>query len=212
MMIRRITEAINEWEEGDHLLCMDEEIWICAHKNMATKLAIEAEMKKEKKMTEEIILVDYHDFIKDALSKESFDQLPPRKPWDHMIKLVPGAQPIDCKIYPLSSEEQKQLEKFLKENLESGRIRPSKSLMASPFFFIKKKDGKLRPVQDYWKLNEMTIKNHYPLPLIQEIVDKLKGAKCFTKLDIQQGYNNVQIKEGDEWKAAFRTNRAYSNH
>src|SRR3954451_8819303 len=79
--------------------------------------------------------------------------------------------------------------------------------MASPFFFVKKKDGKLRPVQDYRKLNEMTIKNRYPLPLIQELVDKLKGAKYFTKLDIRWGYNNVRIKEGDEWKAAFRTNR-----
>src|SRR4051794_37375193 len=122
---------------------------------MAKKLAIEAEMRKEKKTTEEIILVDYHDFIKDILSKEPFNILPPRKPWEHMIKLVPGAQLIDCKIYPLSLEEQRQLDKFLKENLESARIiRPSKSLMASPFFFDKKKDGKLRPVQDYQKLNE----------------------------------------------------------
>lgn len=89
------------------------------------------------------------------------------------------------------------MDEFLKENLESGRIRPSKSPMASPFFFVKKKDGKLRPVQDYQKLNEMTIKNRYPLPLIQELVDKLKGAKYFTKLDIRWGYNNVRIKEGD---------------
>ena len=78
--------------------------------------------------------------------------------------------------------------------------------MASPFFFIKKKDGSLRPVQDYRKLNEMTVKNRYPLPLIQELLDKLKGARYFTKLDIRWGYNNVRIKEGDEWKAAFRTN------
>src|SRR4051794_40170873 len=108
MSMRRMTETMKEWEEGDCLMYMDEEIWICAHKNMATKLAIEAEMKKEKKTTEEIILVHYYDFIKDVFSKESFDKLPPRKPWDHMIKLVPGAQPIAYNIYPLSSEEQKQ--------------------------------------------------------------------------------------------------------
>ncbi len=78
--------------------------------------------------------------------------------------------------------------------------------MASPFFFVKKKDSKLRPVQDYCKLNEMTIKNHYPLPLISELMDKLWGAKYFSKLDIRWGYNNVRIKYGDEWKAAFRTN------
>ena len=79
--------------------------------------------------------------------------------------------------------------------------------MASPFFFVKKKDGKLRPVQDYRKLNEMTIKNRYPLPLIKELVDHLKGSRIFTKLDVRWGYNNIRIKEGDEWKAAFRTNR-----
>lgn len=78
--------------------------------------------------------------------------------------------------------------------------------MASPFFFIKKKDGSLRPVQDYRKLNDMTIKNRYPLPLIQELLDKLKGACHFSKLDVRWGYNNVSIAEGDEWKAAFRTN------
>ena len=79
--------------------------------------------------------------------------------------------------------------------------------MASPFFFVKKKDGALRPVQDYRKLNDMTIKNRYPLPLIQELIDKLKTSKHFTKMDIRWGYNNIRIKEGDEWKAAFRTNR-----
>jgi hypothetical protein len=98
------------------------------------------------------------------------------------------------------------LEEFIEENLSSRRIRPSKSLMASPFFFVKKADGKLRPTQDYRKLNEATIKNRYPLPLIGELIDKLKGAQHFTKLDVRWGYNNVRIKEGDEWKAAFRTN------
>ena len=75
--------------------------------------------------------------------------------------------------------------------------------MASPFFFVKKKDGKLRPIQDYRKLNKMTIKNCYPLPLILELIDKLTHAKIFSKMDIQWGYNNIWIKEGDEWKAAF---------
>ena len=79
--------------------------------------------------------------------------------------------------------------------------------MASPVFFIKKKDGSLRLVQDYRALNAMTIKNKYPLPLISELIEKLRGAKYFTKLDVRWGFNNVRMKEGDEWKAAFRTNR-----
>ena len=99
------------------------------------------------------------------------------------------------------------MNKFINENLATGRIIPLKSLIASPFFFVKKKTGDLRPVQDYRKLNDITIKNRYPLQLIQELIDKLKEVKIFTKLDVRWGYNNIRIKEGDEWKAAFRTNR-----
>ena len=78
--------------------------------------------------------------------------------------------------------------------------------MASPFFFVDKKDGKLRPCQDYQYLNEHTVKNAYPLPLITKLLDKLKGAKRFTKLDVRWGYNNVQIRDGEQLKAAFKTN------
>ena len=157
-------------------------------------------------MTEDQIPEQYQEYVK-VFAKESFDALPDQKPWDHAIELKPGSKAVDCKIYPLSSEENKKLNEFLAENLKTGRIRLSKSPMASAFFFVKKKDGSLHPEQDYRKLNEMMIKNHYPLPLISELVDKLKKAKYFAKLDIQWGYNNVHIREGEEWKAAFRTNR-----
>ena len=100
-----------------------------------------------------------------------------------------------------------ELDKFLKENLDKGYIRPSQSPMASPMFFIAKKDKKLWPCQDYRYLNQWMIKNAYPLPLINEILDKLKGAKYFTKFDVRWGYNNVRIKKGDQWKAAFSTNQ-----
>jgi len=143
-----------------------------------------------------------------VFSKDSFDELPGTKPWDHAIELTPDATPKSCKVYPLSASEQKELDVFLKENLESGRIRSSKFPMAAPVFFVKKKDGKLRLVQDYHALNAMTMKNKYPLPLIPELIAKLCGAKYFTKLDVWWGFNNVRIKEGDEWKAAFRTNRS----
>ncbi|ESK93869.1 reverse transcriptase-rnase h-integrase [Moniliophthora roreri MCA 2997] len=80
--------------------------------------------------------------------------------------------------------------------------------MASPFFFVGKKEkGKLRPTQDYRRLNHGTIKNAYPLPLVSDLIDKLKDAQIFLKLDLHNGYNNVQIKDGDQWKAAFKTNR-----
>lgn len=144
----------------------------------------------------------------DVFAKESFDALPERRSWDHAIDIEPGSNTnINAKVYPLNPEEQKELDAFLQENLSSGRIRPSKSPLASPFFFVKKKDGRLRPVQDYRKLNKITVKNQYPLPLIPELLNKLQGATVFSKFDIRWGYNNVRIKEGDEWKAAFRTNR-----
>jgi len=79
--------------------------------------------------------------------------------------------------------------------------------MAALVFFVKKKDGGLHLVQDYCALNAMTMKNKYPLPLIPELIAKLRGAKYFTKLVVRWGFNNIRIKEGDEWKAAFRTNR-----
>ena len=110
-------------------------------------------------------------------------------------------------VYQLSLDEEKELKQFLNENLAKGYIKPSNSPQASGFFFIKKKDGSLRLVQDYRKLNQITIKNRYPLPLISEIVDKLRGAKFFSKMDVRWGYNNVRIKKGDEHKAAFSTNR-----
>ncbi|TFY78468.1 hypothetical protein EWM64_g5539 [Hericium alpestre] len=109
-------------------------------------------------------------------------------------------------MYPLAPGEQEALDKFLDKHLKKGYIRPSKSPLASPFFFIKKKDGKLRPVQDYCQLNAMTIKNKYPLLLIPELIDKVREASIFIKFDICWGYNNIRIKDGDQWKAVFLTN------
>jgi hypothetical protein len=99
------------------------------------------------------------------------------------------------------------MDTFLEEALATGRIRQSKSPLGAPVFFMKKKDGKLHFVQDYWVLNAITRKNQYPLPLINDLIHRLKDAHYFTKLDVHWGYNNVRICEGDEWKAAFRTNR-----
>ena len=82
-------------------------------------------------------------------AKEDFDILPEHRQWDHTIELIPGSEPKSSKVYLLSPVEQKELDSFLEENLRTGRIRPSKSPMAAPVFFIKKKDGSLRLVQDY---------------------------------------------------------------
>jgi Reverse transcriptase (RNA-dependent DNA polymerase) len=173
--------------------------------NISTELAIQQEKQKEKKSWRQIVPKKYHEF-KDVLTKKEFDQLPPNHPWDHAIELWPDAvTSVKGKVYPMDSKHEEELQKFLDENLSTNRIRPLNSLIASSFFFIKKKDGALWPVQDYCQLNEKMVWDQYPIPLIPNIINSLQQSEWFTKLDICWGYNNIQIKSGDEWKAAFIT-------
>ena len=150
------------------------------------------------------IPVQYHKYSK-VFSEQASHRLPDHQAWDHVIELKPGASMRNTGIYRLTPSEHAALKEYITDHLKRGYIRPSKSPMASPFFFVDKKDGKLRPVQDYRALNDVTIKNAAPLPLIPELIDKLQGARYFTKLDIRWGYNNIRIKEGDKYKAAFKT-------
>jgi hypothetical protein len=138
-------------EEGDQIFATcfhNEPAEVCATQNISQWLAEVFHKNLETKSFRDSAPDYLHDF-EDVFSKTSFDELPARKPWDHAIELIPDAQNKSCKVYPLSISEQEQLDKFLEENLTSGRICPSKSPMAAPFFFVKKKDGSLRPVQDY---------------------------------------------------------------
>ena len=111
----------------------------------------------------------------------------------------------------MTPSEDKALEEFIQEQYAKAYIRPSKSPYASPFFFIKKRDGKLRPVQDYRRLDSYTIKTQYPLPIIADLTNSFAGAHIFTKLDIRWGYNNVRIKEGNEHKAADKIRAVGTN-
>jgi hypothetical protein len=168
---------------------------------VSTDLAIQAgEQTKDVKVPKE-----YQEFAR-LFNDKAADRFPPSREWDHAIELKPGApDTLDCKVYPMMRDKDTALEKFLDEMVAKGYIRPSKSPYASPFFFVKKKDGKLRLVQDYRWLNSHMVRNQYPLPLIAQLISDLSGAYIFSKLDVQQGYNNVQIKKGDEWKAVFKT-------
>ena len=133
--------------------------------------------------------------------------MPLRKPWDHGVDLKEDFPLKKGRLIPLLVDEQKEVEAFLDDQLSKGYIWPSNFQQTSLVFFVPKKDGKKCMVQDYRYLNEWTIKNNYPLPLILQLVDKLKGCKLFTKMDLWWGYNNVQICEGNEWKAAFTTHK-----
>ena len=105
---------------------------------------------------------------------------------------------LNAKVYAMTLKEEEALNQWLDEQLKAGLIVESKSRYAAPCFCIPKKDGSLWLVQDYRKLNQVTIKDKTSLPLIGEVIDKLKEAKYFNKLDLILGYNNVRIKEGDE--------------
>ena len=169
-------------------------------RGIATKLAIQAgESKKKVKIPRQ------YKHFKQLFSEEVSQCFPPSQLWNHAIELKPEApDAIPCKVHPMMQAEDKALEDFIKEQYTKGYICPSKSPYASPFFFIKKSDGKLRLVQDYQHLNSFTVKNLYPLPLIADLMAQFSGAHIFTKLDICWGYNNICIKEGDEHKAVFK--------
>jgi hypothetical protein len=166
------------------------------------------DLEKETDNTNPEDLPDYIQPFTHLFNKKNFDQLPKRTEWDHQINLTNDApSEISSKVYNMMPREKEELNKFLDENIASQRIKPSNSPYAAPCFFVPKKDGSLRLCQDYQKLNEISIKDKTPLPLISEVIDQLKDAKYFNKLDIIWGYNNIQIREGDKWKAAFLTNR-----
>ena len=138
--------------------------------------------------------------------EEVSHRFPPSCPWDHAIDFVKNAPPfLDCKIYPMTREEDVALKDFLEEQLRKGYICPSMSPYASLFFFIHKKNGKLRPVQDYRKINAMTVRNMAPVPRAADHIHDLGGAQYYTKMDVRSGYNNVRIKDGDQGKGAFKT-------
>jgi len=138
----------------------------------STEMAMKA-LPKEEKTWEQIVPKHYHKWKK-VFSEEEAKRYPQHQPWDIMIDLVKDAPKVlDCKIYPLTLAKQGRLEDYIRENLEKGYIRPSHSQYLSPFFFVGKKDGKFRPVVDYRKLNSFMVPDRYPLPLIQELVDKV---------------------------------------
>jgi len=112
-------------------------------------------------------------------------------------------KPQKGRIYSLSKNKREEVQNFMNDQLRKRYIRLSKFPQISPVFFVGKKDGKKRMVMDYCSLNEQTVKNNYPLPLITDLIDNMESKKVFTKMDLQWGFNNVRIKEGDEWKRTF---------
>ncbi|KAF8755117.1 hypothetical protein RHS01_05431 [Rhizoctonia solani] len=138
--------------------------------------------------------------LEEEADPDPLANLPP-----NTMNLVPDAKLSPGPIYGMTDAESKALKQHIDEELATGKICPSTSSAGAPVMFVKKADGSLRLVVDYQKLNKVTHKNVYPLPRQDNLMAKLRHTKIFTKLDLQWGYNNVRIKEGDKWKTAFRT-------
>ncbi|KAK6213447.1 reverse transcriptase domain protein [Colletotrichum tabaci] len=152
------------------------------------------------------IPAEYRSYKK-LFAEELETGLPEHGPWDHEIPIKEGEHPKFHKLYGLNENQREELDKYINKNLRKGYIRPSTSPAGYPILFVPKKNGKLRLCVDYRQLNDITIKNSYPLPLITELRDLLYGAKWFTALDLKGAYNLIRIKEGEEWKTCFRTRR-----
>ena len=181
-------KAIPEQEEERNPLSQpiqveNDEITIRAKASISQSLVHEAETVKEQSFGE-LVPEEYREY-RPVFEKTASERFPESRPWDHRIDLKPDFVLKKAKTYLLSLEEEKEMNKFIDDNLRKGFIWESASPQASPFFFVAKKDSKaLRPCQDYRYLNESTIKNAYPLPSIDDLLQKLHGAEMFTKLDI----------------------------
>jgi hypothetical protein len=140
----------------------------------------------------------------DVMLEELPEDLPPRRRVDHAIEVIPGIEPPAKAPYRMSHEELKELKVQLEELLAKGYIKPSKSPYGAPVLFVHKKDGTLRMCVDYRALNKATVKNRYPLLCIDDLFDRLLGAKVFSRIDLRSGYYQIRIKEGDEEKTVCR--------
>ncbi|RXW13329.1 hypothetical protein EST38_g12526 [Candolleomyces aberdarensis] len=147
----------------------------------------------------------YMPWADSVFSPTAVDDLPPHRPYDCAIEIEEGKSPPFGPMYRLTQDEHKALGEYLDANLKKGFIRRSTSPAASPILFVRKKTGDLRLCVDYRGLNAITKKNRYPLPHIDDLLDRTQGCKFFTVIDLKNAFNLIRICEGDEWKTAFRT-------
>ncbi|GJZ86375.1 putative reverse transcriptase domain-containing protein, partial [Tanacetum coccineum] len=161
----------------------------------------EAEDKSEGKRLEDVPIV--RDFPEVFL--EDLPDIPPTRQVEFQIDLIPGAAPVARAPYRLASSEMKELSDQLKELSDKGFIRPNSLPWGAPILFVKKKDRSFRMCIDYLELNKLTVKNHYPLPRIDDLFDQLQGSSVYSNIDLRSGYHQLRVREEDIPKTTFKT-------
>ncbi len=167
------SNSISTWSERCYESCL---VSACS--------SVSGSVFQEKAADLSNVPMEYLD-LKEVFSKSGAASLPPHRPYDCAIYLLPGKSPPKGKLYSLSIPEREAMEKYISDSLAAGFIRPSSSPVGAGFFFVGKKDGSLRPCIVYWGLNNITVKNTYPLPLMSSAFERLQGASVFTKLDLR---------------------------
>ena len=181
-----------------------DELYLIGHIGIETGDMISARVLTAEISWMELVPDEVREY-QDVFDNERAGILPQLKETDHGIKVHDDKEPPYGPIYKLSETELGVLREYLADALSKGWIRHSVSPAGAPIMFVPKKNGKLRLCVDYRALNAVTVKDRCPLPLIDETLDRLQGAHWFTKLDLKDAYHRIRIREGDEWKTAFRT-------